>query len=1005
MSDNPSGDGSELIDFGINVDQTGFQQTEKLINRLEEELHRLETTVLGLGNVTTNEFIQFSDEIDKLSKAVNEPNMQFDVMQGRVEKLAGAFRELSPELEKIVSEYTDLKNVQESTNRVGSFSSEAPEGGLSGSPYGVARGVRGAADIARLAGIDQAVTSGLVGGADVLYVVQGLDQLEKVFGPLNQSLEASGGLIPPITNGLVGLGIPMAGLLTTVAPMAAAVALIVVEFNNLQRTIEAGTAAIENADKQLVEHFKLAADGTTEEITKKREAAQADADAYKNTIGINRDELNRQIEAAGRNAGLSDGNISSLQALAQNQANAPDKQASEDFLNQWKIAGLDLGAAYTPINTLIQATQKLEIEAGKAQINVDAASSALGTASVAANDAAIASRAFAETGIDIAKQYAADDKLTAEAAKERIAALELDAESRRKAIEQIKLGDQASGLSAEQHRLNAEAIQQHTVAIINDTDEIAHINQESMPLIQWRKYEADAIAGQTEAMKQHATYLEQVNKLMSTGSSDQVSSYRTQLQGRLGTAENALDALSGQGTPLTSAQLSEWEKLRAIAAEIKRELDDIDQNIAPLVAARDAFKEIGDAIADFAKKKQTLEDNLALASAAARERERNAEQQYTEGSLQDVHERERIHTEASRKEIEIRQQTADKIIDIENQKNYKNVDSATQLARQNEDDQGKYQDNYQKLIRKSQYDAEDLEVEHRKRLSEIRTRDDADQIIALQNRNFLAFFQSQLKGSSAVTEEEQSYTESHQKLTVHLKRQQDELGIALNQEQKQRLVDYQRRFDDAQLWAQRQEFQAQQHEDRKLQTLRASETQQINDLAAMQTYKIQLLQQGLANELALLQAQEQAKLNLLSNTQAAIIQQSLQQLGAIAQNNPYAAFAGAVSSPLGQNLLGAGLNAVGSFLGNLPFLDDGGDFNAGEMLSKGDISEVFDFGGAGAYSIPGAAMVYPLQGGTATPQSSGGKRSISIQNLYITEAENAQATAHAVLDMLEGIDG
>jgi hypothetical protein len=91
-----------------------------------------------------------------------------------------------------------------------------------------------------------------------------------------------------------------------------------------------------------------------------------------------------------------------------------------------------------------------------------------------------------------------------------------------------------------------------------------------------------------------------------------------------------------------------------------------------------------------------------------------------------------------------------------------------------------------------------------------------------------------------------------------------------------------------------------------------------------------------------------------------------------------------VTAAAGQELggvVGSGVtsawNLISGIFGNNK-KDTGGTFGAGEAVSKGNIPESFDFGSAGSYMIPGAAMVMPLQGGTATPGGGGHNINITI---------------------------
>lgn len=922
-----------------------WQLTSAFMHALEE--------ASAFSNVS-NSLGATRDQLEEIAAAANEFSLQGEIDQMvALEKQTRAETEAASELKaqwnEIFARNDEMaKGYGVSGGMIGPAEAPAEAGGggaLGGSAYGVARGFRGVADIARIAGADSGTTSGLVGTADLLYVVQGIQQVQKVFGDLNDTLVASGGLFPPLTEGLVALGIPMAGLLSVVVPVGAAVLLLAHYITEFNKAVDDGKKAVETAITERQELNKVSRESTTEDLTKKIGKEQGTIDDNAPIITNLKEQLASTLQAgfaAYKSGDLITANAEAIAAKALQE-------------NITKLQG------------------ESDVAAGK----INNYNQALTSTGVAANDAAEAARKKAEADYAQAKQFEADDNLTRQAAEDRHKALVEDRSHQQQAIDTIKAADAAQGLSAEQHLKNKDAINAHAKALKDDNDELQHLETASFAIIQEREKEARAIAVQSSVMQEHRSFVEQENKLRESGTPDQLASARVGIQSKIAGAQSSLDDLTEQGKTriLTEKELTDIEKYKADIVELNHDLADLDTYIAPLVTVRAAFEQIGKAIEDFDKKKQALEDGLALASASARQREATAEQQYTQGSLQDVEVRRKIVADESRKEIEIKQQTADKIVDIDEQLQQKLVDSATTLARANEDDLVKFGNDSAKLVRQSQYDAEDAQTAHIKRLNEIRSRDDADQIIALQNRNFLAFFQSQLKQGKSVNEEDTSYTESQQKLSTHLKRQQDELAISLSQEQKQRLLDYQRRFEDAQVWEQRQEFQTDQAEQRKLDTLRTSETQQLQDLSTTESYKIQLLQQGLQAELALLQAQETAKLQLLENTRAQIIQQALQ-------------------AAVNAGLPDAQNNVVNR---DVPFFDSGGSFRPGDMFAKGNISESFNIGGR-TYEIPGAAMVMPLQSGTATPMKGGGG---STYYFTIQAASDPEATAHAVLDLIE----
>jgi hypothetical protein len=146
---------------------------------------------------------------------------------------------------------------------------------------------------------------------------------------------------------------------------------------------------------------------------------------------------------------------------------------------------------------------------------------------------------------------------------------------------------------------------------------------------------------------------------------------------------------------------------------------------------------------------------------------------------------------------------------------------------------------------------------------------------------------------------------------------------------------------------------------RKSQPHERAERQKLEDLTKSETYKIQLLRKGLGDELILYQQQEKAKLALLAHTRDLIIQEAK----AIGLN--YGALQRQVRS--------GPVTAQGQAGSRVALFDSGGSFGAGEPFLKGNINETLKINGQ-MINYPGAAMVFPLAGGTATPHGGGNYR-------------------------------
>lgn len=357
-------------------------------------------------------------------------------------------------------------------------------------------------------------------------------------------------------------------------------------------------------------------------------------------------------------------------------------------------------------------------------------------------------------------------------------------------------------------------------------------------------------------------------------------------------------------------------------------------------AASDAIKDLGKAAEDFTKKSADLVTSLATQQENARQKEADAEQQYMRGSLEDIHERGQIATAESRKETELKQQTADKIADIALKEQQKEASIQDDFRNQLLEDQIKVNQDSQKLTTDFQRTEREDSIEHEQRLADIKQQSHVQDQAALLDRNFLQLAKNQLTQNDAESKENISFQRREDKLARHLSDQQQDLEGHYAQEIAQQQRAETRKILLSQQAAFNEENQQQVDQTRKITALRASEQQQLDDLTANETYKIAILQRNLANELILYTQQEAAKMKLLQATTDAINQQAKQ----------------AYMNSGGDRFIAEGMTGHAQ----------GGGFLAGEpfaMNEPGFGNETLMLGSRG-YNVGGAALVYPMQGGS-----------------------------------------
>jgi hypothetical protein len=957
MSESP-----ELLNLSIDIETADANSKfDELIARIEK-FQGVAFEAFGKGDESAYDFV---NALIAIKDASFSTTANIEEMGKQVDQLAANYENLGKVVDQVNAAYD--KNAEINRMAIGYGSSggmigpEAPpEAGDSGigSLYSVGRGLSAAGGITGVPAIRD------VGG--LIYIEEALRKLSDVVPALNAAIEGTPSLLTPIISGFAEMGIPLAGLTAVVvgfgAVAAPAIALIAAAQNQYNQQVELGRGIIEQATAGLPAYYKAVITGTTESTAKEIEAKQTQ----------------NQIDLATLND-----YTQKRQALLDKgpEWGALDPTSISNAIAQWQGQVDDLTKKIDPLITKTLETTNDLVGLGNA----------IGSTGVAANDAqAAAEKAAAEaarSGIanaqhdaDIKRQYAADDALSLDAANKRLEMLRNDIP--------VLQAQQAALLPLIATSKDAAAqYAELGVKIKDEANEGSHLIYVSTPLIVARQNEANEITATNAALATRNSFLEQEGRLLATGTPQQVASLRGNLAGRLLGDQMSLADLEAKPTR-TADEDKQVEKFKADIVEDKRELADLDV-IGPIIDAKQAFVDLGKSMEAFDKKRKTLEDNLAVQSEATRQRETNAEQQYTRGSLQDVEARFKIAQDESRKELELAQDTANRLEDIQTKKANKEMDLAVDLGRQLTDDVVKFNDSRAKLIRNEQdQEAEDA-VALQERLKEVSRTSKVDITQALLDRNFLEINQQKARQQAAADNEAQSDTARVAKQRRSLENAERELEISLSQQQRDQGIAYQRKYTDAELAAQREIQQTATTEDRKRTVLLSREQQQIEDLNRNETYRIQLLRQGMANELALLKSQEEQRLKILEAAQAQMLGDALGKVGGLINS--------VVSSPA--------IQLIGGLFGGLfgktapKFFADGGAFGAGDPFVMSENAPEYLNIGAGGYSIGSAAMVIPMQSGSVSRGGGGGTYTFYIQS------NDVEGVRREVLNVMEQVMG
>lgn len=714
---------------------------------------------------------------------------------------------------------------------------------------------------------------GLTQAGAFIYMEEGLRKIGPLFEELNATIEASPGVLEPLIGGLAGLGVPMAGLLAVVVPVAAAIGGVVIAYKIFENNLKDVSLALKDALATQQAYYQAVKTMTTEEakikISSLEETAAANQRAKAETQGA--------IEALQKQTNINMEFGKTLPA-----------QLGQPFR--------DLSAQLDKNNEAIIQTNA---ELGRYE-------GGLKSGSFAANDAAEA----------LLKQVAASN----------------DAHT---AIAILTAAIKDGQVSAEKAAPVMEAL--------------------------WKKLDDAAIAGANQVEQDVMRHYQQ-QQIIEKGNVDEAKKNREQLQAEYDATSAAWMNLLKNGDQNSQAVQDQEATYAKHAQFLLDQMAEYDNSVIPATQhtkdMADSIKKVDDAAKESTKgwekyfaAYQSAQDQLASQRANAISKEKEQEAALTQGSLEDTQARTRISIEEGRKVTTIVNDTANAIVDIRTKMGQQDLAAQIDYNRKLMDDQTKYQEQQQTDWTNMYRKETDNLTAHQQKLADIQAKQSNDQQSALLNRNFLQLAQQAQSKQTEIDAENTAYARKQAAEQLAYQRQLEDLARHYAEQRTQDFVNYQRKLTDDQLHARQEIQQKEVDEQRKLQVARTWEQQALADLTQNEQYKISILRQGLAQELVLYQQQAAAKLAIAAREAAGS------------------------SFPSGlPGMPGTGGMHVG---GGLGFKDTGGPFAAGETFMKGDISEMFTFGGQ-SYSIPGAAIVHPLQGGTATPTSGGHQFNIPI---------------------------
>lgn len=487
MSDNPNE--NELIHLGVETDDSSFDAYRAQIDAIQQSLTGLDQTI---ERIAANDTLK--QNLDAVTSSMEQLDQAIAGVDQRMKDLAQT-QQQSSQWQGYLAPGGDMNAYMKGYGVSGGMigPEEAGDdggGGGGGSMFGVAHGIRAASGLGRLAGLGPEATNAFTGGADVLYLITGLKQVTKMFGGLSEALETSGGLFPPLTNALMAMNVPMAGLLATVGPVAIALVALGMAIGQFNQIIEDGQKKIQSATEAQEKFFEFAATATTQDAQKRIEHD-------KNVQGANDQEINAiQDKIKSIYKGLN----------AEHGYTFSDADIAKSMSDKSVLGGTPLTES-VGIQSLLDDLKKFQDASAAAGTDMDAMTNGIKQGAFAANDYAKQQKTQTERSIaDIQSRTSAENSAnkdiangSSDAVKQKLDAWGRDYKANEEAIAQLKAtGDTSEATTGKIQQLEDA---NRDLAIQTAT----YVQMGVLPEIQAREADIQAAKDLAKAIKEEAS--------------------------------------------------------------------------------------------------------------------------------------------------------------------------------------------------------------------------------------------------------------------------------------------------------------------------------------------------------------------------------------------------------------------------------------------------------------------------------------------------------------------
>lgn len=447
---------------------------------------------------------------------------------------------------------------------------------------------------------------------------------------------------------------------------------------------------------------------------------------------------------------------------------------------------------------------------------------------------------------------------------------------------------------------------------------------------------------------------------------------------------------------INKASADETAKLKDQLSQLTDEEKNLTNEVLPAVKAREAAtqaeKDFTKAVQDAEKELDSIGKAIDATVKGIADAQRNLDTQTRDAKEKSAFEASKIEedkgtqlnkiaTDYARKQVDLAQQAADQAAAALLSLNDTFAKDALSLQRNNQQDALNDLYKQQDIVRKAA-EQEVLDKQaHLQKLQDIQHQYDDSNFQALLDRNFLQLAKNAEAQKTAITNENDHYSDLENQRQENLATQLGDEQIAYQRQREARLVAYQQQLQDANNQYEITIRNQQIANENKARDEELANQRSIEDLNTATQQKLTVVREGLAEEVKMYEQAEEDKINLLVQTQATLIAQQAQLL----LNNP-------VVQTLG-NIIGG----VGSSIASAFGFASGGDFAAGQAFTFNEPgstgNEAVQIGGA-SFGSRGQALVIPSSGGSVIPNVRGGHQ-ITV-NIPIYDASDPQRTADLV---------